>query len=74
MGEINLNLGNAEKASELFDAAITQASKDAVDRISSMAERVANIYMAIDPIKSEMFLRKALNIKKPNIFRKKICA
>ena len=63
MGEINLNLGNEEKANALFDAAITQASKDAMDRISSMAERVANIYMAIDPIKSEMFLRKALNIK-----------
>ena len=63
MGEINLNLGNEEKANALFEAAITQASKEATDHLSSMAERIANIYMAVDPSKSEMFLRKALNIK-----------
>ena len=63
MGEINLNLGNEDKAHELFDKAIAQVSKEAMDHISSVAERVATIYAAVDPAKSEVFLRKALNAK-----------
>ncbi len=43
MGEINLNLGNEEKAEGLFEAALGLAAKDAMDQIGALAERVAGI-------------------------------
>ncbi len=72
MGEINLNLGNESKAEELFDAALTQATKDAMDEIGSLAERVAAIYAEKDPARSEQFLRKALTVKQKYLSREDV--
>lgn len=63
MGEINLNLGNETKASALFEAALNQSTKDAMDRIGALVERVAAIYADKDPERAEQFLRKALSLK-----------
>ena len=63
MGEINLNLGNETKANALFEAALNQSTKDAMDRIGALAERVAAIYADKDPERAEQFLRKALSLK-----------
>lgn len=67
MGEINLNLGNNDKAQTLFEAALDQVTKDAIDQIGALAERVAAIYADKDPERAEQFLRKALNIKRKQL-------
>ncbi|MDR0826444.1 MAG: tetratricopeptide repeat protein [Desulfovibrio sp.] len=67
MGEINLTLGQDEKAAGLFESALAQAEKEAAALISSMAERIAGLYAEKDPLRSEIFLRKALNIKKEHL-------
>lgn len=64
MGEINLNLGNEEKAFDIFNAAMEQVTREAMDRIGALAERVAAIYAPRDPKISEQFLRKVLNVKR----------
>lgn len=64
MGEINLDLGYEEKAESLFEAALSQASKDAMDQIGALAERVAGICSTRNPEMAERFLRKALSVKK----------
>lgn len=69
MGALNLALGNEDKAQELFDAALTQATREAVEQIGSLAERVAVIYADKDPVRSETFLRKALTIKQKHLTR-----
>jgi tetratricopeptide (TPR) repeat protein len=63
MGEINVNLGRDDKAHALFENAIAQAAMEAMDIMVSMAERIASVYAAKDPQRSEQFLRKALKVK-----------
>ncbi len=72
MGEINLNLGNEERAHELFAMAMQQITKEAMDQIGSLAERVASIYSGKDPARSEEFLRKALAVKKQYLTKEDI--
>lgn len=63
IGEIHLNLGNDAKAEELFEAAISQATKDAMSQIGAISERIAILYAEKDPARSEQFLRGALAAK-----------
>jgi tetratricopeptide (TPR) repeat protein len=63
MGELNLQLGRNEQAQVLFEYVVDQAAKEAMDIMVSMAERIASIYAAKDPPRSEFFLRKALAVK-----------
>ena len=67
MGEINLNLGNDDKAEKLFEAALGLAAKDAMDQIGALAERVANICSEKKPEMAERFLRKALAVKQKQL-------
>lgn len=69
MGEINLNLGNEDKAQSLFEAALNQSTKDAMDRLGTLAERVAAIYAGKNPERAEQFLRKALMVKQKQLTR-----
>ncbi len=64
MGKVNLTLGDEERAAELFATVMTQAHKEAIDRISAVAERIAEVYENMHPEQSEIFLRKALGVKK----------
>lgn len=63
MGEIHLNMGNAQKAEELFEAAVSQVTKDALNQIGAISGRIAVIYAEKDPARSEVFLRRALDSK-----------
>lgn len=72
MGEINLNLGNEEKAHTLFDLAMQQITKEAMSQIGALAERVAAIYTDKDPARSEEFLRKALQAREKYLTREDI--
>jgi tetratricopeptide (TPR) repeat protein len=68
MGEINLNLGKEEKAETLFSLALDMV-REIKAQISSLAERIADIYAETDPEKSALFLRKALEAKKSRMTR-----
>jgi len=63
MGEIYLNKGDFEKADNLFDAAVTQATKDALGHVSHISSRIASVYAEKNPAQSEQFLRRALTTK-----------
>jgi tetratricopeptide (TPR) repeat protein len=68
MGKINLDLGNGQKAEKLFALALDLA-REIREQISSLAERIADIYAETAPEKSEKFLRKALEVKKNRMTR-----
>lgn len=63
MGEIHLGLGDAEQAEALFKAAVTQMTKEAFNQISTVANRIADIYASRDPVAAERYLRASLETK-----------
>lgn len=63
IGEIHLSMGNTQKADLLFEAAIDQATKDALLHVGAISTRIAAMYADKDPEKSEKFLRRALAAK-----------
>ena len=63
LGEIHLAMGEPEKAEELFDKAMAQITKEAMDGISALSGRIASIYADRDPAKAEKFLRNSLEVK-----------
>ncbi len=63
MGEIQLALGNEEAAGQLFETAVTLATKEALRYIGEVASRVAAIYAEKNPEQAEKFLRRALDAK-----------
>ncbi|MDR1125651.1 MAG: tetratricopeptide repeat protein [Deltaproteobacteria bacterium] len=69
MGQINLDLGNAEKAETLFEKALTQHTREAKVQVGYMAERIAGIYENRDPAKAEEYLRKSLYAKDRQLTR-----
>ena len=69
MGEINLELGNDNRAEQLFNAAITQISNDAMDHIAALAAQIAKIYEKDDPERAVNYFRKALDAKTRNFTR-----
>ncbi|HEU6437012.1 MAG TPA: tetratricopeptide repeat protein [Nitratidesulfovibrio sp.] len=63
MGEIHVEMGNQERAEELFELAVAQATREAMAYIGEISERIATIYSERDPERAERFLRKALDAK-----------
>lgn len=63
LGEIHLSMGNMEKADELFDQAVTQMTKEAMDGLSLLSSRIAGLYAERDPAKAEKYLRNSLHVK-----------
>ncbi len=63
MGEIQLALGNEEPAGQLFENAVTLATKEALRYIGEVASRVAALYAEKNPQEAEKFLRRALEAK-----------
>lgn len=63
MGALHLEMGNEERAEDLFDRAVTQATREAMNYISDISGRIATIYSTRDPQKAEQFLRRALDAK-----------
>lgn len=63
MGEIQLALGNEEAAGQLFETAVTLATKEALRYIGEVASRVAALYAEKNPQQAEKFLRRALDAK-----------
>lgn len=63
LGEIHLAMGEPEKAEELFDKAMAQITKEAMDGIIALSGRIAAIYADSDPVKAEKFLRNSLEVK-----------
>ncbi len=63
MGEIQLALGNEEAAGQLFENAVTLATKEALRYIGEVASRVAALYAEKNPQEAEKFLRRALEAK-----------
>ena len=72
MGEIQLALGNEAAAGQLFDTAVTLATKEAANYIGEVASRVASLYATKDPEQSEKFLRRALDAKGPYLSKEDI--
>lgn len=63
MGEIYLNMGDTRKAEELFEAAVEQVTRDALSQIGAISSRISVLYAEKDPVRSEQFLRRALDAK-----------
>lgn len=73
LGSVNLELGNTEKAEEYFDKAVVQMQHDALDGLSALSGRIADIYTDRDPGKAEKYLRNSLEIKKKISFAQRHC-
>ena len=69
MGEIHLDMGNDTLAEELFSTAVEQVTKDALNQISSIANRIASLYADKDPAMAEKFLRRSLDAKGKQLSR-----
>ncbi len=67
MGEIHMELGNEERAHELFEVAIQQATKEAMCHIGDVAQKIAGVYSTRDPYKAEKYYRQALESKSGNL-------
>ncbi len=72
LGSVNLELGNTEKAEEYFDKAVVQMQHDALDGLSALSGRIADIYTDRDPGKAEKYLRNSLEIKEKYLSRNDI--
>lgn len=60
IGGVHLDMGNKDRAEDVFDSAIKQARKQAAIRIKDISQRIGDIYVKSDPIKAEAYYRKAL--------------
>ena len=69
MGEIHLSMGDSETAQALFDTAVEQVTKDALNQITNIANRIAELYMEKDPLVAEKYLRRSLEAKGKNLSR-----
>ncbi|MFW5735011.1 MAG: tetratricopeptide repeat protein [Oceanidesulfovibrio sp.] len=63
MGGIHVNLGNEEKAELLFEHAINQAKKEAMNYIEEITSKIGGIYEKHDPDKAVKYYRKAIDLK-----------
>ena len=70
MGELNLTLGNKEKAQDLFMAAVDQVAKEAQRGVSNLSDQIANLYAENnEPQMAEQFLRRCLDSKGKKLTR-----
>ncbi|MDD4702012.1 MAG: tetratricopeptide repeat protein [Desulfovibrio sp.] len=63
LGEVHLALGHIELAEDFFDKALTQMNREAVEGLSALSSRIADVYAERDPQKAEKFLRNSLDVK-----------
>jgi len=63
MGGIHVALGNEEKAEELFNVALIQAKKEAMNYIEDISRKIGDIYTVKNPEKAVKYYRKALETK-----------
>lgn len=63
MGGVHVELGNMEEAEGLFDMALEQAKREALNYIEEVTGRIADMYAVKDPEKAIKYYRKALELK-----------
>lgn len=63
LGEVHLALGHVDQAEDFFDKALTQMNREAVEGLSALSSRIADVYAERDPQKAEKFLRNSLEVK-----------
>jgi len=63
MGGIHMELGNEERAEELFDHAIKQAHREAMSYIEEISSKIGDIYTKSDPEKAVRYYRRALDAR-----------
>ncbi len=63
MGELQIALGNAQAATQLFDTALARAHKEAMAQVAAMAEKIAVSLQDSDPVQAEKYLRRCLEMK-----------
>lgn len=63
LGEVHLALGHVDQAEDFFDKALTQMHREAVEGLSALSSRIAEVYADRDPQKAEKFLRNSLDVK-----------
>ncbi|WP_460033016.1 tetratricopeptide repeat protein [Megalodesulfovibrio paquesii] len=63
MGSVHVELGNMERAEALFDTALEQAKREAMNYLEDITSRVADTYSLKDPAKAVKYYRKALELK-----------
>jgi tetratricopeptide (TPR) repeat protein len=63
IGEAHLDLGDRDKASNMFKAAMEQVTKISLTRISEIASAIAEVCMNKDPVMAESYLRRSLETK-----------
>lgn len=73
LGEIHLAMGEPEKAEELFDKAVAQVTKEAMDGISSLSGRIAAIYADRDRPKPKNFCATVLRSRASSFPRATSC-
>ncbi|WP_288908009.1 response regulator [uncultured Desulfovibrio sp.] len=69
LGSVNLDLGNTEEAEEYFSKAMVQMQRDALEGISALSGRIADIYTERDPEKAEKYIRTSLEVKEKFLSR-----
>lgn len=72
MGGIHLHLGDEEEARRLFHAAVDQASREALNQITFISTRIADLYVDSNPMEAEKYLRSSLEVKKGYLNREDI--
>ncbi len=63
MGGIHITIGNEDKAEELFDNAMKQAKKEAMNFIEEVSTKIGNLYSNINPERAAKYYRQALEAK-----------
>ena len=63
MGEIHVEMGNEQRAAELFEQAVMQAKREAFTYIGQVVEKIGHVYAQRDPAKAEGYYRQALEAK-----------
>ena len=63
MGTVHVAMGNEEKAEQLFEMAVREATRQAGAFIEEVSTRIAGVYAAGNPAKAEHYFRKALDAK-----------
>lgn len=63
MGGIHVAMGNEEKADVLFEGALAQAKKEAMNYIEEISTKIGDIYTVKNPEKAVKYYRKALETK-----------
>ncbi len=69
MGEIHVNFGNKERAHELFEEAVKNATREAMCIIEDVRSAIAERVLDKDPAMAEVFFRSILDAKADNLHK-----